>query len=299
MIRRLHFVFIAIGVLTSASIFAAPVTIDTEDARIIVTRPLDLWSGDISNADDILDVYKSKKVSYFITQKDGNVLWGNPTVFQGVPDHPITKGVEKKLNEFNFKLANSVRHLFHIEKPIPINTDEFPALMRVQQSLFKRMVVGQGDPETLPSRVKGKKFLGGLLSLGFMAASANTLGLEAGTNFAVGSDIPGDLYRLAAQYRDGIAPIILADIDLDGYLDIEIRKVSSNQPDRVGQVIIAYKNGKTPEAEQAALIQAIVTLAGADTTPEAVEQARAEDLAQRKAILADCSINEACKTSSN
>lgn len=299
MIRRLHFVFIAIGVLTSASIFAAPVTIDTEDARIIVTRPLDLWSGDISNADDILDVYKSKKVSYFFTASDNTQYRGFPTVFQGIPDHPITKGVEKKLSELNFKPANSVMHFFNVEKPLQIEASELPSLIQIQQSLFKQMVVGQGDPETLPSRVKGKKFLGGLLSLGFMAASANTLGLEAGTNFAVGSDIPGDLYRLAAQYRDGIAPIILADIDLDGYLDIEIRKVSSNQPDRVGQVIIAYKNGKTPEAEQAALIRAIVTLAGADTTPEAVEQARAEDLAQRKAIWADCSINEACKTSSN
>lgn len=294
MTRRLNFIFIAMAIIAPSSAFSAPITVNTEEARIIVTRPIDLWSGDLSSSKDILDAYKAKKVSYFVTTGDDIQYRGFPTVFQGVPDHPVTKGVEKRLNELNFKLANSVMHYFHVGKAVPIEASEFPALMQIQQSLFKRMVVDQGDPDTLPSRAKGKKLVGGLLSLGFMAASANTLGLSAGTQFAVGSGIAGDLYRVAAQYRDGIAPISLADIDLNGYRDIEIRKVSSNQSDRVGQIIIGYKNGKTPEAEQTALIQAIVTLAGADTTHEAIEQAREEDLLIRKTIWASCTTDESC-----
>ena len=223
MIQRIAIIFsAAFGLITSAA-FAAPVTVDTEEARIVVVRPIDSWSGDTSLSEDIFESYTSKKVGYFVSVNGENII-GFPTLFQGVPDHPITKGVEKQLTQLEFKLSNSAKHYFVIEKPLQIEASELPSLIQIQQSLFKRMVVDQGDPETLPSRVKGKKFLGGLLSLGFMAASANTLGLEAGTNFAVGSGIPGDLYRLAAQYRDGIAPISLSDIDLDSYRDIEIRK---------------------------------------------------------------------------
>lgn len=299
MIRRIAIIFSTVfGLVASPDIIAAPVTIDTDETRIIVVRPIDLWSGDSSLSEDILESYTSKKVGYFVSV-NGEKIIGFPTLFQGVPDHPITKGAERQLAQLEFKLSNSAKHYFVIEKPLHIEASELPSLIQIQQSLFKRMVIDQGDPDTLPGRVKGKKFLGGLLSFGFMAASAGTLGVNAGANFAVSSGISSDLYRLAVQYREGIAPISLSDIDFDGYQNIEIRKVSSNQPDRVGQVIIAYKNGKTPEAEQTALIQAIVTLAGADTTPEAVEQARAEDLAQRKKIWADNEMSDASKPASD
>jgi len=217
-------------------------------------------------------------------------------VFSSITDHPITKGAEKKLNELSFKPKSDKDHNFKIGKSISIDVAEFPALVQYQQAIFKYMVIAQGDPATLPTRVKGRKFLGGLLSLGAIAFSANTFGLSAGTNFAVNSGISDDIYRRVSQYRGSIAPINLPNVDLKDYQAIDVRKVTTSQSDRVGQVIIAYKNPKTIEAEQTALIRAIVTLAGADTTLADIEKSRAENYAERVAIWDACSADEACKS---
>lgn len=290
------FIYAITCLLTATTALAAPVEFDTEDAHVIVVRPIDLWSGDLSIAEDILDDYKSKKVSYFVIASDNAQYRGFPTVFQGIPDHPITNGVEAKLNELSFKPASDTYHNFNVEKPIPIDVAEFPTIVQYQQAIFKYMVIAQGAPATLPTRVKGRKFLGGLLSLGAIAFSANTFGLSAGTNFAVNSGISDDIYRRVSQYRGSIAPINLPNVDLKDYQAIDVRKVTTSQSDRVGQVIIAYKNPKTIEAEQTALIRAIVTLAGADTTLADIEKSRAENYAERVAIWDACSADEACKS---
>lgn len=282
--------------LAATTALATPVEFDTEDAHVIVVRPIDLWSGDLSSAEDMLDAYKSKKVSYVIEKQDSGVYIGYPQLFMDVTDHPITKGAEKKLAELNFKPVSNQLHNFKVEKSIPIDVAEFPALIQYQQAIFKYVVLSQGDPATLPSRVKGKKFLGGLLSLGAIAVSANTFGLSTGTNFAVNSGIADDVYRRVSQYRGSIAPINLPNVDLKDYQAIDIRKITTSQNDRVGQVIIAYKNAKTPEAEQTALIRAIVTLAGADTTLRDIEQSRAENYAERVAIWNACVGDDACKS---
>ena len=61
------------------------------------------------------------------------------------------------------------------------------------------------------------------------------------------------------------------------------------------QIIIAYKEDKTPEAEQEALIQAIVVTAGADTTVAEVEKSRALDFANRLTIWNTCLADPVCK----
>jgi hypothetical protein len=53
-------------------------------------------------------------------------------------------------------------------------------------------------------------------------------------------------------------------------------------------VIIAYKEPKTLETERAALAEAIFSLTGADTTPEAITEERQKDFAMRKQIWAEC-----------
>ena len=104
------FIYAITCLLTATTALAAPVEFETEDAHVIVVRPIDLWSGDLSAAENILDNYKSRKVNYFVKTEDDILYRGSPTVFQGIPDHPITKGVEKKMDELNFQLAHSLAH---------------------------------------------------------------------------------------------------------------------------------------------------------------------------------------------
>ena len=67
-------------------------------------------------------------------------------------------------------------------------------------------------------------------------------------------------------------------------------------PDRVGQIIIAYKGEKTKQAEEIALAQAIVTASGADTTIEKIEKSRKEDMVARQAIWDECVAKGECKS---
>lgn len=78
MIQRIAIIFsAALGLITSAA-FAAPVTVDTEEARIVVVRPIDSWSGDTSLSEDIFESYTSKKVGYFVSVNGENII-GFPT----------------------------------------------------------------------------------------------------------------------------------------------------------------------------------------------------------------------------
>jgi CO dehydrogenase/acetyl-CoA synthase alpha subunit len=70
--------------------------------------------------------------------------------------------------------------------------------------------------------------------------------------------------------------------------------------DTPGEILIAYKVDKTPQAEHEALVKAIVTLTGADTTPEAVQQSRQGDFEKRVALWDACVADGKCqKAASN
>ena len=69
--------------LNTATI-AAPLVFETEAAKIIVVRPLDLWSGDKTTLEESLAGHKEKTVHYKI-QTETSVLNGNPAPFDHLP----------------------------------------------------------------------------------------------------------------------------------------------------------------------------------------------------------------------
>ncbi len=286
-------IFLIGASLLSLPIFAAPVEFDTLDAHIVVMRSIDSWSGDNSASEDSL-ASVAKHASGFQLERTKGVVLGFPMLFQRLSDDIVVQGVNSALKPLNFNLAQTGDFTFKVDKPVALDPKEYGILVQRQRELFKYLVISQGNPVTLPSRVKSKKFWGTIFSLGAVVAGGATYG-AVGSEAVLGSGTAGDIYQFSTSSRAALSPINLPSFDASSYKSIDVRRVIQGNNDRLGQVIIAYKNDKTDDAENTALIKAIVTLTGADTTIEAIKQARAEDLTNRQAIWDACVAEGKCK----
>ena len=88
-------------------------------------------------------------------------------------------------------------------------------------------------------------------------------------------------------------PRPLPQADFTNYKQADIYRVTTLKT--VGMVIIAYKEPKNLETERSALAEAIFSLTGADTTPEAIVKERDQDFAMRKKIWAACVERGECR----
>ena len=179
--------------------------------------------------------------------------------------------------------------------PVGLDPKEFSSFAKNQHELYKQVVIADGNPATLHSKVSRRKFFSGVISLATVAVAGEKFG-SLGANTVLNTGIAGDVYQLSASSRAALIPITsLPTFDASSYKYIDVRKVIQGNNERLGQVIIAYKNDKTEDVENTALIKAIVSLTGADTTVEAIQQARDEDLTQRQAIWDACVSDGKCK----
>ncbi len=284
--------------LFSLPLFAAPVELDTADAHIVVMRALDSWSGDNGASEDSLNEVKEHKGGFRLASEKGPRydVPGFPLLFgfnSESENNKVVQGVVAVLKPLHFELSQSTSN-FMVDKPVTMEPAMLSDFAKYQRELYKNLVISEGNPTTLHSWVSARKFFAGVLSLGTVAVGADKYG-SVGANSVLNSGIPGDVYHVTASGRAALVPLDLSDFDASGYKSIDVRRVIQGNNDRVGQVIIAYKNDKTDDAENAALIKAIVSLIGADTTVEAIQQARNEDLAKRQEIWDACVADGKCK----
>jgi hypothetical protein len=281
--------------LLSLPILAAPVEYDTPDAHIIVMRALDSWSGDNSASEDSLEAVAKHEGGFRYNRPKGLVL-GFPLLFGFNGDSnadAVVQGVVLALKPLDFKLTQ-LKTNFSVEKPVALDPTKYASFVNYQRELFKHLVISQGNPVARPRQVSFNKFFGAVLSLGTVAVAGEKFG-GLGSQVVLGSGIAGDVYQLSASSKAALGPINLPDFDASSYKSIDVRRVIQGNNDRLGQVIIAYKNNKTDDAENTALIKAIVTLTGADTTVPDIKQARVDDLAKRQAIWDACVSDGKCK----
>jgi hypothetical protein len=281
----------------SSFAMAEPITIETDHARIIVVKPLDMWSGDKSALETSLESHKEKTAWYFLKLNDRKWLSGNPNLTQSASNHPLTNEVAKQLKDAGFSLPRSSRNSFTIEMPIVVPAENINDLLDFQSKAFKANVLALGNPDELQSKTSRNKFFGGILALGTTVVAADKLGAVIGASTTIGSGISEGIYNLASQYKGGIVPIQSDRINTEEFKEFELRKVPTAAPDRTGQILIAYRVAKTPEIEEAALVKAIVELTGANASQEQIELARIRDLETRKSIWQNCvdSNGPACK----
>jgi hypothetical protein len=284
-------ILVALSIAANAAI-GAPVEFDTKAAHVIVVRSVDAWSGDAGVSEDTLDAIRQQKAAYSVVTtypKTGKIM-----ELDGEDQIPVFSGLRSALAKTSFKFGRTGKSGFRVREPIAIAPADMSTIAQAQSEFYKQVVISQGDPATLPGRVKAKKFFGGVLAVGATFLAMDKFGAVLGSSATLGSGITSDIYAIATKNRAAIAPINLPNLDFSQYKSIDVRKVLG-AADRTGQIIIAYKEEKTPEAEQEALILAIVSAAGADTTVTEVEKARTEDLANRIAIWDACVLAGQCK----
>lgn len=279
-----------------ACVQAAPITIDLEDATIMVVRPLDLWSGDKSALEDTLEAHQ-EKTAWFMIQSDKEILFGNPNWTQSASNHPITRGVAEKIKADGFRLPRSSKNSFTVMPAVMVPAENINSVLQLQDFAFKQATIANGNPEKLQGKTSRNKFFGGVLALGATVLAADKWGNVNAMHATFGSGISESIYNAASQYRGGMVPVAMGSIDPAKYASVEIRRVTTPTPDRVGQILIAYKSGKTIETENAAMIEAVAMLTGATISAGQIQAARAEDFKSRQSIWADCksqALNE-CK----
>ncbi len=296
---------IVLSLLAATTAMAAPLVFETDSAKVFVVRPIDQWSGDKSALESSLEAHKNKTAWYTVLLNDQKYLFGNPNVTQSASNHPITNAVAQKLDQAGFKLPRSSDNSFTVQLPVSIPVEKIGTVQTYQTAAFKQTIANQGNPDDLQGKTTRNKFIGGLLSVGTMIAAADRYGAVGGSHATLGSGITDSIYSAVSQYKGGLVPVDLSGQDLEQwcskpecrYKEIEIRRVTTAAPDRVGQIVIAYKNGKTPEAEEGALAQAVYLLTAAGSSTADIEKARQENRQLRKDVWAACVAenNPACK----
>lgn len=267
---------------------AAPLIFENEAVKVVVVRPIDLWSGNKSALESSLEAHKNKTAWYTVLLNDQKYLFGNPNFTQSATAHPITNAVAQKLDQVGFKLPRSSDNSFTIQLAVSVPTDKMKDVQDFQTKSFTRTVIAQGDPDALQAKTSRNKFFGGVLALGTTLLAADKMGASLGTHATLGSGISEGLYNVVSQYNGGLVPVDIGSNDLSQYKQIEVRRVTTGSPDRYGQIVIAYKEEKTQASEESALTLAIVALTAANSSTADIEKARAEDFAQRKEIWNQC-----------
>lgn len=293
--KKICIISLTLGCMASA--IAQPTILETDNARIFVIKPLDMWSGDKSALESSLEAHKEKTAWYYLKLNDQKWLSGNPNLTQSASDHPITNAVKVQLTSSGFTLPRSSRNSFTVEMSTAVPADKVNDLLEFQSKAFKAAVLASGNPDELQGKTSRNKFFGSILALGSAALAADKLGATVGASTTIGSGISEGIYNLASQYKGGIVPLQTNPVSTDEFKEFELRKVTTAAPDRTGQIMIAYRVPKTPAIEEAAMIKALVELTGASTTQEQIELARKRDLDARKSIWQECVENNgsACK----
>ncbi len=276
---------------------AAPIEFDTADAHVVIVRPVDRWSADKGTSESTLALIRDRKDAFTVADAEGKVHYGNRVSLFGFgasAKNPIIAGVESALNALNATPSRMAIDFTNVRNPVTVKPEDMAELLEAQRALFKAMVLYYGNPATLPERVRDRKIVGGIAAAGVTLLTMGTLGAATGAQVALGSGITGETARIVRRFGPAAAPIPLPKLDFSGYRAVEVRRVVTGDEDRVGQIIIAYKADKTPEAEAEAMTRAIVKTLAIGTPIEQIEAARAEDLAMRQSIWDACVAEGKC-----
>lgn len=293
--RTLNRIHAAIALALAANTVLAVEPIDRPDYKVYISSPLEQWSGNESELKASAKSHAAKETSYRIMLRHDHPLMGHPTVFQSPTNHPVINRSNARLVELGFNIPRESGNYFQIEAPMGVIKGEASAILKAQAQLRKRSVLAQGDPESLQSRTSVKKFAGTIAALGMTAIAADKLGVATGTSLTLGTGAADDVFRTVSRYGTGIAPVTFQVDQLEGYEDIELRRVTSREQERTGQLLILYKKAKTEQLEAAALQDAVIALSGALQTPEQIQASRAKDLAERQEIWRECVESGVCK----
>ena len=264
---------------------------ETGDALIITARPVDMWTPDTKFNQLHLDKVKEKQTAFSYFEPKGKEIAILKMMFQEPESAPVADAVVSKLADTGFKIQKGSIN-FKVFPSAPLLPSDLPEFISAQNAVYAKSIAKAGNPEKLEGKESAKKFFGNLLSLATFVVVGENFGYANANSAVIGNSVAFDLGASVQKFGKILVPRPLPQIDISNYKQADVYRVSGVKT--VGMVIIAYKEPKTLESERAALAEAIFSLTGADTTPEAITQEREKDFATRKQIWAECVARGEC-----
>jgi len=261
---------------------AEPVQFDTDDAHVIVIRPIDVWSPNEYWNDYVITNFKRNQIRYGVVTESGVKRSGD--------DDALAKQVSELAKPFGFEVGGFRSIVLAVAKPVSMSAQDMTGFNKAQDEIYGAIVKKAGNPARLTSSTRHQQWLGTALSaltLGIGVKELGSLGIQAAQGPMQ------DVFSLTMQARKVLVPQPSVPFDYSAYQSIDIRRVTADQV-HIGQIIIAYRGEKTAESEDRALAKAIVSVSGADSSLDAIKTAQAKDLADRQALWDACVAAKEC-----
>lgn len=277
------------GVLPTFAV-AEPAHLDIGDTHVIVVRPIDSWDPNKTTAEYSLDALRSKNFGFQYVDGAGvKIAPRSGGLFSGKVATPLSDEVSKIMAANGF--GNKGSHVYFISGPIKLEPARMNDFVSAQNLLYRATIAQLGDPATLGSRIAAKKTVNLLATVAVASFGVDRLGDRV--NLSQYSTLYSDISRLSSGASAALLPVPLPTYDFSGFSEVEVRRVTDNAG-HLGEILIAYRNPKSPSSEQNALAQAIAAAGGVGATVQEVEAARAKNYEQRLAIWSECQSAPGC-----
>jgi hypothetical protein len=277
--------------LVPAVASSAPAHFDVADTHVIVMRPVDSWDPNKTTAEYALNGVRTKNFGFqYIDSTGAKVMPRAGGLFSEKVATPLSDEVLKIMAANGFGTKGS--HVYFVSGPVRLNPLQMDEFVRAQNKLYRAVATQQGDPTTLGSRIAadraGNIFLTAVVARFGMAK----FGVET-VNLSQYGTLYTDIARLTGGASSALLPVPLPEYDFSKFAEVELRRVTDNAG-HLGEIVIGYRNPRTPASEQSALAQAIAAAGGVGTSVQEIETARAQNYEQRLGMWAECQATPGC-----
>ena len=270
---------------------AAPVHIDVDGPHVIVVRTLDRWNTESRLAEVGLDSIRKKAFAFTYVDANGATIGPRPggLLFKKVAT-PLSDDLYRLMDAQGWRPVVAINYT--IGAPIAVDPARTAELADARRRVYRAWIAHQGDPTTLASKATTRKVVNMLTTAALAGIGIATFGVNRVdvTNY---TSLHYDVAKFNGAPRAALLPLNLPEFDFARYRAIDIRHVKDTASG-VGEIIIAYTDAKTPDVERAALVRAIVSLAGMDTTVEEIDAARKADYELQVATWNACQASGDC-----
>lgn len=280
----------------STACLAAPVEYDTPDYHLVVCRPFDSWSGDMKVMDGERETIADHRgrVAYRVSASTATVRGAGLTLLNGPTDDAITVDTIALMKSRGVEVSSRGSYHWQLGAATELAPGSYALVRQAQSAMYQALIRRQGDPEKIPGSISARRVLGNVLAFTAIGVGMDKFGALGGS--VVATTLAGDVAQLPVGVRQSFAPFDLPDLDAAGFATLEVFPVKVNEGGSPGQVIVAYKTKPSETIRHDALVQALASLAGSDTSPDAIDAARALDLRHRRDVWNACVSAGACGT---
>lgn len=261
----------------------------TADADVFISRRVDIWSPNTVEMKYPRQAVENKNFNFYHFDDNGKFYAVFTSRDGTLSKSPLSKTIQDDLVQYKATLMFSGNSEY-FNRSNYIRDEQIKLFLKAQRAFYTDMIIKAGDPAKLTDQVSRQSFFGNALSLFSTLTVGKIFGADVASGF--GSVFMDDLANLPTNVGALALPIPLNDVDIDllpEYKLLEVKRIGPTPKGWAnGQILIAYKNERTPEMAQELFIRAIPVALGADTTVEAIDVARNADYEARKVIWAKC-----------